>query len=72
MIGEEEIELTINCKNGYWTSEITKGETGTGDCSGGKYVSLKEYIKEQEMQHRYSFSFFNHGYKYAKNQINSF
>jgi len=68
-IENQEIELTINCKNGYWTSDITKGETGTGKCSGGKYESLEEYIKEQEKQHRYSFNFFNHGYRCANNAL---
>lgn len=65
----KEIELTINCKNGYWTSDITKGETGTGNCSGGRYDSLELYIKEQEKQHRYSYNFFNYGYKAAKNAL---
>lgn len=59
-IGSEEIELIINCKNGYWTSEITKGETGTGGCCGGLYDSLESYIESQEKQHRYSFSFFKY------------
>ena len=63
----KEIELTINCKNGYWTSDITKGETGTGNCSGGQYKTLQLYLKEQERTHIYSYSFFNHGYKHAKN-----
>ena len=69
MIEGKEIELTINCKNGYWTSAIIKGETGTRRCSGGKYESLKEYINEQKKQHRYSFNFFNYGYKAAKNAL---
>ena len=56
----KEIELTINCKDGYWTSKITKGETGMTGCSGGKYDSLEEYIREQEGHHGYSFDFFNY------------
>jgi len=67
IIEGQEIELTINFKNGYWTSDITKGKTGIGNCSGGKYKSLDEYIKDQEREHRYAFNFYNHGYSYAKN-----
>lgn len=65
-IEEKEIELTINCKNGYWTSHITKGETGTRGCYGGRYDSLKEYIADQEKEHRYSFNFGKYGYTHAK------
>lgn len=68
-IGNEEIELLINCKNGYWTSEIIKGDTGTAGSYGGNYQSLNEYIKEQEKQHRYSFNFFNHGGSFDKNAL---
>lgn len=69
-ISGNEIELTINCKNGFWTCDITKGETGTGSCSGGVYESLDQYIKERERQHRYSFVFFTDGYNNAKNANN--
>lgn len=68
-IENQEIEIIINCKNGYWTSDISKGNTGTVGCSGGKYENLEEYIKEQEKQHRYSFNFFNYGLGAAKNAI---
>ncbi len=55
----EKIELRINYKDGLWTSEIIKGNTGMGDCSGGHYKNLDSYIKDQEREHIYSFSFFN-------------
>jgi hypothetical protein len=58
LINSNEIELTINHKDGLWTSEITKGVTEIGKCSGGKYGTLEEYISAQETQHRYSFNFF--------------
>jgi len=58
VIDGNEIELVINCREGLWTCEITKGKTGTGICSGGEYNSLQEYIKDMEKQHRYSFNFF--------------
>ncbi len=66
IIENEKIELTINCNNGYWTSKISNGYTGTGDCSGGAYKDLKAYIESQEHQHMYSYNFFKHGHKYAK------
>lgn len=47
-IQEQEIELTINCKNGYWTCAISKGNTGTGNCCGGKFDNLQQYIEEME------------------------
>ena len=68
-IDEKEIELTINCKDGYWTSNITKGETGVGNCSGGVYSTLSDYIKAQEKQHRYCFHFYRDGHTYAKEMI---
>lgn len=69
LIGSTEIELTINYKDGLWTSDITKGKTGVGKCSGGEYSGLKEYISAQEMEHRYAYNFFNHGCEYAKNHL---
>ena len=65
LIAGKEIVLTINYKDELWKSEIT-GETGIGTCSGGKYETLKEYIAEQEKQHRYSYNFFNHGHDNQK------
>lgn len=65
-IESQEIELTINCRNGYWNSDITKGKTGIGNCCGGKYSNLAEYIQAQEREHKYAYNFFNHGYSYAK------
>lgn len=65
----KKIELTINFIAGLWKSEITKGKTGVGTCSGGVYQSLEEYISAQEMEHRYGCNFYNHGYAYAKSQL---
>ena len=65
-IGSNQIELIINCLDGFWSSKIIKGSTGTGATSGGNYATLKDYISDLEKQHRYTYNFFNHGYKYAK------
>nr|WP_298661096.1 hypothetical protein [uncultured Flavobacterium sp.] len=59
-IKNQEIKLLINFKNGLWTSEIIKGETGIGNCSGGTHKNLHEYLKEQEREHTHSFEFFSH------------
>ena len=66
MIGNDIIEVKIDCIGGYWTSKIVRGDTGTAGCYGGEYGDLAEYIKDIEKQHRYSYNFFNYGYKYAK------
>lgn len=58
-INETEIELTINCKNEYWTADITKGKTGIGNVTGGVFNSLDDYIKWIEREHRHAFNFFN-------------
>ena len=68
-ISGNEIELLINRNKGFWKSEIVKGETGTGTCSGGNYNNINEYISAIEHQHNYSFLFLNKGYNYAKNNI---
>lgn len=59
VIGDMEVELLINYRNGLWSSKKIKGDTGTGDSSGGVYGSLDEYISDREKSHRYSCSFFN-------------
>lgn len=70
-IQDLEIALIINRKNEYWTCDINYGETGAGRCSGGKYETLQEYIKECENHHRYCYNFFNHGYKHAKQEADA-
>lgn len=63
-IDNEEIVLSISCIKGYWSCKLLSGNSGVGNCSGGRYLSLNEYIKDVENEHRYAYSFFN-GYKYA-------
>lgn len=54
----QEIELTINYRNGLWSSQLTKGKTGMADSTGGKFNSLDDYIKDKVKQHTYTFNFF--------------
>ena len=67
----QQIELSINCKDSLWTSDIIKGETGLGRSTGGVFHSLEEYIKEEEGEHRYAYYFFansNNAYEVWKNR----
>lgn len=62
-IGNEEIQLSIECQKGFWRSESLAGDWGQ---SGGKHDSLDEYVKYVQMCYTYQYNFHNHGYKYAK------
>lgn len=57
-IGQQEIILIINRRNGLWRCDISQGETGTGTSTGGSYKNIMEYCEKMEKQHRYSYNFF--------------
>lgn len=57
-IGGMEIVLCISCKDGFWSCKTLKGNTGMGNCSGGMFKNLNEYIKYLEKEHLYSYQFF--------------
>lgn len=64
-IGDEDIELIITYIDGIWSSDILKGDTGTGFCIGGKFNTLGEYVEHLEKQHIYSYKFFQKNVKNA-------
>jgi uncharacterized C2H2 Zn-finger protein len=65
-IEDQEIELKISFIKGLWRAEVISGETGMGNCSGGIFENIEEYIKDVERHHTYQYNFGKYGYKQAK------
>lgn len=66
---EVELGFFKNDAGGY-NCDIIKGDTGTGNISGG-LDNLQQKIAEAKKQHIYSYYFFNKGYKSALQKISS-
>lgn len=62
---DEKIVFGFNSKP-YWKATKISGNSPMGNCSGGVYKNMEEYIKHIEFDLKYACSFFTHGYKYAK------